>query len=47
MENDEKMIPEVKQPEACLLGQPTAAGKCAGSNSQEIRIPIYFPSQKS
>jgi len=37
MEKDEKMFSEVEQSEACVPEQPTAAGKCAGSNSQEIK----------
>jgi hypothetical protein len=37
MENDEKTFPQGELSEACVPEQPTAAGKCAGSNSQEIK----------
>jgi hypothetical protein len=47
MENDEKMFPEVAQSEACLTEQPTAGGKCAGSNSQEIKESDLRPLTKT
>jgi hypothetical protein len=47
MENDEKMIPEVEQSEACVPEQPTAPGKCAGSNSQEIKDADPLPLTKT
>jgi hypothetical protein len=37
--DDEKTFPEVEQ--------PTAVGKCAGSNSQKTKDPDLLPSQKS
>jgi hypothetical protein len=43
MENDEKMFPEVAQSEACLTEQPTAGGKCTGSNRQEIKDANSLP----
>jgi hypothetical protein len=46
MAKDEKMFPEVEQSEACDPEQPTAAGKCAGSNSQEIKDPDLLPLTK-
>ena len=46
MENDEKTLPEGDQPDACVPEQPTAGGKCAGSNSQEIKDPDLLPLTK-
>lgn len=39
MENDGKTSPQGDQPDACVPEQPTAGGKCAGSNSQELKDP--------
>jgi hypothetical protein len=47
MGDDEKMFPEVEQSEACLPEQPTAAGKCASSNSQEIKDSDPLPLTKT
>jgi hypothetical protein len=47
MEKDEKMFPEVEQSEACVPEQPTAAGKCAGSNSKEIKDSDPLPLAKT
>src|ERR1700745_1723725 len=47
MENDEKSFPQREQSDACVPEQPTAAGKCAGSNSQEIKDADPLPLTKT
>jgi len=46
MKNDEKTFPQGEQSEACVPEQPTTAGKCAGSNSQEIKESDLRPLTK-
>ena len=47
MESDEKTFPQGELSEACVPEQPTAAGKCAGSNSQEIKDADPLPLTKT
>jgi len=47
MKNDEKTFPQGEQSEACVPEQPTTAGKCAGSNTQEIKESDQRPLTKT